>query len=103
MVNDVLQTVDELPHLPGGDPACALRGRIDLAISRSFPIIGAWVIVTRGWKSSIEKLAVVSRVFVRWASGAPAGGSAIDPGSAPARYTATTIYIAISTTLRVVA
>lgn len=26
VVDDVFQTVDELPHLPSGDPACAFRG-----------------------------------------------------------------------------
>lgn len=35
-VDDVLEAVNKLPHLPGGDPACALGGRVSFAISRSF-------------------------------------------------------------------
>jgi hypothetical protein len=35
-VDNVLEAVDELPHLSGGDPACALGGRVNFAISRSF-------------------------------------------------------------------
>lgn len=36
MVDDVFQRVDELPHLPGGDPARAFRGRQGIATARSF-------------------------------------------------------------------
>lgn len=35
-VDDVFQRVDELPHLPGGDPAGAFRGCEGIATSRSF-------------------------------------------------------------------
>jgi hypothetical protein len=46
---------------------------------------------TRGWKSSSEKLRLLSWVFVGGGSGPPAGGSAIGPGLAPVRHTTTTI------------
>jgi hypothetical protein len=36
-MDDILEVVDELPHLSGGNPACALGGCISFAISRSFP------------------------------------------------------------------
>jgi hypothetical protein len=42
---------------------------------------------TRGWKSSTEKLALLSWLFVGGVSGGPTGGSAIGPSLAPARYT----------------
>jgi hypothetical protein len=32
---NILEAVDMLPHLSGGDPACAFGGRVDFAISRS--------------------------------------------------------------------
>ena len=53
--------------------------------------------VTLGWKSSVVKLFTVSWVFVGGSSVSRAGGSAIGPGLAPARYT-TQIYIAIIST-----
>jgi hypothetical protein len=34
-VNNILEAVDKLPHLSGGDPACAFGGRVDFAISQS--------------------------------------------------------------------
>jgi hypothetical protein len=36
-MDDILEVIDELPHLSGGNPACALGGCIGFAISRSFP------------------------------------------------------------------
>ncbi|OQE06255.1 hypothetical protein PENVUL_c019G02124 [Penicillium vulpinum] len=60
-VNNVLEAVDKLPHLSGGDPACAFGGRVDFAISRSFPYdLGCFD--PRGWKSSTEKLVMFSWV-----------------------------------------
>lgn len=50
------------------------------------------VAVTLGWKSSTEKLVVVSWVLVGGGSGAPAGGSAIGPLLVAARYTTTILY-----------
>ena len=40
VVDDVFQTADEPPHLFGGDPARAFRGREGIAASRSPPAIG---------------------------------------------------------------
>lgn len=92
MVDDVFQRVDELPHLLAVTRPVSSEG-VNASPLR-VPLIGmtGMVPIARGWKFSTEKLVVNSWVFVGGGSGASVGGSVIDPGLVPARYTTVILY-----------